>query len=401
MSMKWKNGIEVIKETFQGWQEDGSLELGAALSYYTALSLAPLLVIAIGIAALAFGHQAVEGQLFGQIRGVVGAQSAATIQSMIAGAGKHGSGLLPTVLGIATILFGASGVFGQLQTSLDRIWHVAPKSDRGIWGLLRDRFLSFGMVLGVGFLLLVSLVVSTGLSAVGTYARGLLPALAPLLSAVNFVVSFAVVTLLFAMIFRFLPDARVAWRDVWVGAVATALLFAAGKSLIGLYLGRSSVSSSYGAAGSLIVVLLWVYYSSQILFFGAEFTKVWAVRYGGKIRPDHDAIRVQRVEVSEEDTKAAGKDAVGAAPATKKAAADKAAQKNAADAGKAPPDDRSARSPQRQGERAPSAGKPLLVVGWAATMLLLYLSRDGLAGRGAGRGAKHGSGASRKSVAAG
>ncbi len=385
MSMQWKNGLAVVKDTFQGWQEDGSLELGAALSYYTALSLAPLLVIAIAIAALAFGRQAVEGQLFGQIRGVVGAQSAATIQSMIAGAGKHGSGLLPTVLGIATILFGASGVFGQLQTSLDRIWHVAPKPDRGIWGLLRDRFLSFGMVLGVGFLLLVSLVVSAGLSAVGTYARGLLPALAPLLSTLNFVVSFAVVTLLFAMIFRFLPDARVAWRDVWVGAVATALLFAIGKSLIGLYLGRSSVSSSYGAAGSLIVVLLWVYYSSQILFLGAEFTKVWAVRYGGKIRPDRDAIRVQRVEVSEEDAKAAGKDAVGAAPATQKAAADKAARKNAADAGKAPPDDRAARSPQRrQSERAPAA-RPLLVLGWAATLLLLYRSRQGLAGRGGGR----------------
>lgn len=333
MSARWKNGYGILKDTFQGWQEDGSLELGAALSYYTAFSLAPLLVIAIGIAALVFGRQAVEGQLFGQIRGLLGPESAATLQSMIASAGRRGSGILATALGIVVILFGASGVFGQLQTSLDRIWHVAPKPDRGLRGLVRDRFLSFGMVLGVGFLLLVSLVVSAALAAVGAYAIGLLPSIAPLLSALNFAVSLSVVAVLFAMIFRFLPDARVAWRDVWVGAVATALLFTFGKWLIGLYLGRSSVSSSYGAAGSLIVILLWVYYSSQILFFGAEFTKVWALRYGGKIRPDRDAMRVQSVEVTEDEARSAGKDAVGEAPATKQVAAEKAARKNAADAG--------------------------------------------------------------------
>jgi membrane protein len=299
--MRWlKNAFSLVKEAFQGWMEDGSLELGAALSYYTAFSLAPLLVIAIAIASLAFGRQAVEGQLFAQIRGLVGPQSAATIQSMIASAGHRGSGTFATVASVVVILFGASGVFGQLQTSLDRIWHVAPKPGRGVWGLLRDRFLSFGMVLGVGFLLLISLVVSTVLSALGAFATGHLPAIAPLLQAVGFVVSFAVITALFAMIFRFLPDARVDWKDVWVGALATALLFTIGKTLIGLYLGRATVSSSYGAAGSLIVVLLWVYYSAQILFFGAEFTKVWAVRYGGKIVPDENAVRVQRVEVQED-----------------------------------------------------------------------------------------------------
>jgi membrane protein len=369
--MKGKDGLSIAKQTFQGWQEDGSLELGAALSYYTVFSLAPLLVIAIAIAALVFGREAVEGRLFGEIRGLVGAQSAATLQSMIASAGKHVSGALATALSVVAILFGASGVFGQLQTSLDRIWHVAPRSDRGLWGLLRDRFLSFGMVLGVGFVLLVSLMVSAALAAMGAYATGLLPAVAPLLSAVNFVVSFAVVTALFAMIFRFLPDVHVAWRDVWVGAAATALLFTIGKSLIGLYLGRSSVSSSYGAAGSLLVILLWVYYSSQILFFGAEFTKVWTVHQGGRIVPKSKAVRVQRVEVTEDEAKDAGKSAVGAAPATRKAAKDKAAGQNAADAGR-PRDARAARASQRrEGERAPSVSRPLALIAWAVTVLLL------------------------------
>lgn len=295
-----KNAFSLVKEAFQGWMEDGSLELGAALSYYTAFSLAPLLVIAIAIASLAFGREAVEGRLFGEIRGLVGPESAALIQGMIASAGRRGSGTLATVVSIVVILFGASGVFGQLQTSLDRIWHVAPKPNRGIWGLVRDRVLSFGMVLGVGFLLLVSLAVSAALAALSAYATGALPSIAPLLQAIGFVISFAVVTVLFAMIFRYLPDAKVAWRDVWVGAIATSLLFTIGRTLIGLYLGRSTVASSYGAAGSLIVILLWVYYSSQILFFGAEFTKVWAVRYGGRIVPDENAMRVQRVEVKED-----------------------------------------------------------------------------------------------------
>jgi len=368
--MRWKNSLSIAKETFQGWQEDGSLELGAALSYYTAFSLAPLLVIAIAIAGLVFGREAVEGRLFGEIRGLVGAQSAATLQSMIASAGKHVSGALATVLSVVAILFGASGVFGQLQTSLDRIWHVAPRSDRGIWGLLRDRFLSFGMVLGVGFVLLVSLMVSAALAAMGAYATGLLLAVAPLLSAVNFVVSFAVVTALFAMIFRFLPDVHVAWRDVWAGAAATALLFTIGKSLIGLYLGRSSVSSSYGAAGSLLVILLWVYYSAQILFFGAEFTKVWTVHRGGRIVPKSKAVRVQRVEVTEDEAKDAGKNAVGAAPATQKAAKDKAAGQNAADAGR--PREAAWASRRREAERTPAVGKPLALITWAVAVLLLH-----------------------------
>jgi membrane protein len=343
--VRWlKSSFALVKEAFQGWMEDGSLELGAALSYYTAFSLAPLLVIAIAIASLAFGRQAVEGRLFGEIRGLVGPQSAATIQSMIASAGRRGSGTLATVASVVVILFGASGVFGQLQTSLDRIWHVAPKPDRGVRGLVRDRVLSFGMVLGVGFLLLVSLVVSAALSALGTFATGRLPAIAPLLQAAGFVVSFAVITVLFAMIFRFLPDAKVGWRDVWVGALATSLLFTIGRTLIGLYLSRSSVSSSYGAAGSLIVVLLWVYYSSQILFFGAEFTKVWAVRYGGRIVPDANAVRVQRVEVKEDET---GKTQVE----SKSTAGEKGADRKAVEAAR---EKISAASPAGAQEREPA-----------------------------------------------
>jgi len=340
--MRWlKNAFSLVKEAFQGWMEDGSLELGAALSYYTTFSLAPLLVIAISIASLVFGRAAVEGRLFGEIRGLVGPESAATIQSMIASAGRRGSGTLATVVSVVVILFGASGVFGQLQTSLDRIWHVAPKPDRGVWGLLRDRFLSFGMVLGVGFLLLVSLAVSAALAALSAFATGSLPAVAPLLQAIGFVVSFAVVTALFAMIFRFLPDAKVGWRDVWVGAIATALLFTIGRTLIGLYLGRATVSSSYGAAGSLIVVLLWVYYSAQILFFGAEFTKVWAVRYGGRIVPDENAMRVQRVEVKEDE---AGRPRVE----SKSTAGEKGRDQKAVEAAAKAPETAGARARERE-----------------------------------------------------
>ena len=292
--MKAKSGFGLVKETFQGWQEDGALDLGAALAYYAIFSLAPLLLIVIAVAGLVWGREAVQGQLVGQLQGLIGEQGGQAIQTMIANAGKHGSGVLATIVGVVTIVFGATGVFVQLQSSLDRIWNVEPKPGSGIWGFVKTRMLSFGMVLGIGFLLLISLVVTTAVSAVGTWATGLLPAAKVLVEGGTFVVSFALITLLFAMIYKVLPDVKIGWRDVWIGAAATALLFTIGKFLIGLYLAQSSVASTYGAAGSLVIVLLWIYYSSQILFLGAEFTQVYASHYGSNIRPSAHAVPVVR-----------------------------------------------------------------------------------------------------------
>jgi membrane protein len=211
---------------------------------------------------------------------------------MVASAGRHGSGVLATVVGLVTILFGATGVFVQLQDSLNHIWDVEAKPGQGLRSFIMTRVISFGMILGIGFLLLVSLVVSAAVSAVGAWATGLLPGAKILVEILTFLVSFGVVTLLFAMIYKVLPDVKLAWRDVWIGATATALLFTIGKFLIGLYLARGSVSSSYGAAGSVVVLLLWIYYSSQILFFGAEFTKIYASRHGSHVAPEEHAVPV-------------------------------------------------------------------------------------------------------------
>ena len=292
--MNVKSGFDLIKESFKGWQEDGALDLGAALAYYTIFSLAPLLLLVTAVAGLVWGREAVQGQLVSQLQGVVGSQGAEAIQTMIANAGKHGSGVIATVIGLVTILFGATGVFVQLQSAMDRVWNVEPRPGKGIWGFIRTRMLSFGMVLGIGFLLLVSLVVATAVTAFSTWVTGMMPGAKLLIEGVTFLVSFGIVTLLFAMIFKVLPDVTIAWRDVWVGAVATALLFTIGKFLIGLYLAKSSVASTYGAAGSLVVLLLWIYYSSQILFLGAEFTQVYATRYGSQIRPSKHAVPVVR-----------------------------------------------------------------------------------------------------------
>ena len=292
--MNVKSGFDLIKESFKGWQEDGALDLGAALAYYTIFSLAPLLLIVTGVAGLVWGREAVQGQLVSQLQGVVGPQGSQAIQTMIANAGRHGQGVIATVVGLVTILFGATGVFVQLQSAMDRVWNVEPRPGKGIWGFIRTRMLSFGMVLGIGFLLLVSLVVATAVTAFSTWVTGMMPGAKLLIEGVTFLVSFGIVTLLFAMIFKVLPDVTIAWRDVWVGAVATALLFTIGKFLIGLYLAKSSVASTYGAAGSLVVLLLWIYYSSQILFLGAEFTQVYATRYGSQIRPSKHAVPVVR-----------------------------------------------------------------------------------------------------------
>lgn len=288
--MKVSAFFPLLKATFSEWMEDKAPRLAAALAYFTVFSLAPLLIIAISIAAIFFGEEAARGQIVGQIQGLVGQEGGAAIETMIANANQMEGGVVATTVGIVTLLIGASGVFGQLQDALNTIWEVAPKPGRGIANFIRSRFLSFGMVVVIGFLLLVSLVVSAVLTGISTYMAGMLPGFALLWKIVNFLVSFGVITLLFALMYKVLPDVQITWGDVWIGAAVTALLFTIGRTLIGIYLGSAAIGSAYGAAGSLVVVLVWVFYSAQILLFGAEFTQVYARRYGSKIRPAPTAV---------------------------------------------------------------------------------------------------------------
>jgi len=280
---------QLFKSTYSKWNEDHAPGLGAALSYYSVFSLAPLLMIVIAIAGLVFGQEAAQGQIMGQIQGLVGEESAKAIQSMIEEARKPAASILATVISTIMLLVGATGVFAQLQESLNIIWKVKDKPGEGIWKTLKDRFLSLLAVLGTGFLLLISLVISAGLSAVGATLDHVLPGPEFLLQLINFVVSLAVVTLLFAMIYKLLPDTPIRWDDVWIGASLTALLFTIGKFFIGLYLGKSDVGVAYGAAGSLVVILIWVYYASQIFLFGAEFTAVYAESRGTQLAPTSHA----------------------------------------------------------------------------------------------------------------
>ncbi|MBP7149633.1 MAG: YihY/virulence factor BrkB family protein [Acidobacteria bacterium] len=287
----------LLKDTVGNWSKDNTSTLGAALAYYTAFSLAPLLVIAIAIAGLALGQEAAQGLVHREMSSLVGADGAKTVESMIQSARRPAQGVVALVIGTVMLLFGASGVFGQLQSSLNTIWEVAPRPDRGWIGVIKDRFFSFMLVLGTGFLLLVSLVITSAVSAFSDWLGRLMPGLEIVIPALHAVVSFVVITALFAVLFKYVPDVKIRWRDVWIGAVATAVLFLIGKLLLGLYLGRGSFSSSYGAAGSVLVVLLWVYYASQLVFLGAEFTKTYADRYGSRVVPDRGAVPLQEVQV--------------------------------------------------------------------------------------------------------
>lgn len=272
----------LVRKTYEEWSEHKAPRLAAALSYYTVFSLAPLLLLAIAVAALTFGKQAAQGHIVREIRGTVGQPSAQAIEDMIRHASDTGSGILATVIGLGVLLFGASGIFGQLQDALNTIWEVTPKPGRGVWSVVKDRFLSFTMVFGSSFLLLVSLVVSAALSVLNEFLTPTsLPGGGYLWQLLNQAVSFGLITLLFALTYKVLPDAQIAWKHVGVGAAVTALLFTVGKYLIGLYLGQASVTSAFGAAGSLVVILLWVYYSSLVFLFGAEFTRVYALHYCG------------------------------------------------------------------------------------------------------------------------
>jgi membrane protein len=257
--------------------------LGAALAFYTIFSVTPVVVVATAIAGLVFGREAAQGEILRQIQAFVGHSGAETIQTVIQSANQPALGTLATTLGIGAVLLGASGAFVELHDALNKIWKVKPRSESFLVGTMRKRVLSFGLVLGTGFLLLVSLGLSAALAVMDKFVGYLLPAPAFLFESANSVLSFAVTTLLFAMIFKLLPDTKIVWRDVWIGAAVTSFLFTLGKILIGLYLGRSSLASAYGAAASLVVVLVWTYYSAQILLWGAEFTHIYATKYGSQI----------------------------------------------------------------------------------------------------------------------
>jgi membrane protein len=260
------------------WYEDDCLTLGAALAYYTVFSLAPVLVIAIAVAGALFGREAAQGEIVGQIRGLVGEEGATAIQSLIESAGRQDAGGLATLIGLVVLLFGSTSAFSQLQAALNRIWEVPPQARAGLWDVTRARFLSFAAVLGMGFLLSVSLVLSAAVAAFGRFGRGWVPEISSLLELADFLGTMLVHTLLFAMIFKLLPDAPIRWRHVWLGAGVTAGLFFVGKLVIGLYLGTSEVGAAYGAAGWVILILAWVYYSAQIVLFGAEFTRAYALQ---------------------------------------------------------------------------------------------------------------------------
>lgn len=285
--MNLRETFSLARATISEWLDDNSLTLGAALSYYTVFSLAPLLIIAIAIAGLFFGQEAARGQIMGQMQGMVGKQGASAMQEMLAHASKPSSGVIATIVGVITLVLGASGVVGQLQTTLNTVFEVDPQQSGGILRMIRNRMLSIGMVMGIGFLLLVSLLISAALTAVSHYFGGE----AFLWEILNFVAALGIATVLFAITFKYLPQIQIAWKPVWIGAILTAILFTIGKTVLGIYIGHSSVASSYGAAGSLVVVLVWVYYSSQILFLGAEFTQVYSNR-----------LKERRASKTEEDT---------------------------------------------------------------------------------------------------
>jgi membrane protein len=274
----------LIRESASSWSQVNAPRLGAALAFYTMLSIAPLLVISIAIAGLVFGDQAAHGQIMYQIEGVVGPQSAGALQDLLAHAAKPAAGVPATIAGVFMLLFGASGVFGELRDSLNLVWGAKSSSGSGLIGMIKYRFVSFAMVLGIGFLLLVSLLLSAAIAAAGQFFGSYLPVSEAALQLGNMAFSFLAVTVLFALLYKLVPDVEIEWRDVAIGAAVTSLLFSIGKLLIGLYLGKAGVGSTYGAAGSFAVFIIWVYYSAQIFFLGAQFTHVFAERHGSRAR---------------------------------------------------------------------------------------------------------------------
>jgi membrane protein len=278
--------VHLVQSTVQSWLDDYAPSMGAALAYYTMFSVAPLVLIVISLAGIIFGQDAARGEILRELQGLMGAQGAQAVQSLLESVNKPAQGVFATLVGSALLLVGATTVFGELQNSLDRIWR-APTRDHptgllGLVGLVRARMLSFGMILGIGFLLMVSLLASAALTALGAWWGPVFADWARLAHAINFVLSFGLITLMFAMIYKVMPRVQIEWTDVWIGAAVTSLLFTLGKFLIGVYIGHTGVASAFGAAGSLAVLLIWVYYSAQIFLLGAEFTWVFAHSYGSR-----------------------------------------------------------------------------------------------------------------------
>lgn len=296
-----KGIFTIIKESFTGFMEDKVLKLSASLAYYTVFSLAPLLLVILFLCGFFLGREAIEGSVYGQIEGFVGKASALQLQEMIKNASLDNKGNTAAIIGTITLLIGATSVFGEIQDSINMIWGIKTKPGKGIVLFLKTRLLSFGVIVSLGFLLLVSL----GLSALLEGLSGKLKEIFPDMTVIvfyfiNIVVSFAVISILFAVIFKVLPDAKIKWRDVMAGSFATAFLFMIGKFGISFYISKSDVGNTYGAAGSLVILLLWIYYSSVILYFGAEFTKRYAINYGSAIHPDKYAVLARTIEIEED-----------------------------------------------------------------------------------------------------
>ncbi len=304
--MQPKQFLDLGKKAVTAWSDDFAPSMGAAISYYTVFSLAPLLVIVIAVAGALFGREAVQGEIVAQLSGFIGRDGALAVQGLVKSASEPAKGLIAGLLSLGVLVLGATTVFAELQSALDRIWHVpAAAKPSGVWALLRARVLSFGLILALAFLLMVSLVLSTGVAAFGTWAGGYLPGWAVLLQVLNIALSIGITTLLFGMIFKFMPTAPIAWHNVWIGAAVTAVLFEVGKFVIGLYLGKSGMNESYAAAGSLVVLLAWVYYAAQIFLLGAEFTKVYAHAHGSVAGAQAVAATEAAAAVAEAGTDAA------------------------------------------------------------------------------------------------
>ena len=299
--------FSLVKTTVTAWSDDFAPSMGAAISYYTVFSLSPLLVIVIAVAGLIFGEEAVQGQLVGQLQGFMGREGAQAVQTMLKAAHQPTGGIVATVIGSVLLLVGATTVFAELQSSLDRIWKVPEKlKPKGLWAVLRARVLSFGLILTLAFLLMVTLALSSVLSAFGKLASGYLPGSEWVLQAINIGVSIGLSTVLFAMIFKYMPSVKIEWRDVWIGGFVTALLFEVGKYLIGLYIGKSGTTETFAAAGSVVVLLLWVYYAAQIFLLGAEFTKIYANDRGSKVGQQAVAATTMQRQIAEDGFDASG-----------------------------------------------------------------------------------------------
>lgn len=295
-SFRIKNIPKLIARAYSEMIDDKAFKMAAALSYYAVFSLGPLLIIAIAIAGFIFGEEASKGVIFYEMKNLIGPDGAAVIETIIKGASNTSTGIFASALSVILLILGSVGVFIELQESLNIIWGVEPKPGRGIWGFVKTRLVSFSMVVATGFLLMVSLIINSAITLFNTFMSDKFPVLLPAAFILNNLASFIVITILFALIYKVLPDVIISWKYIWFGSVLTSLLFVTGKYLIGLYLGSSSFSSTYGAAASLVVLFAWIYYSGLILFFGAEITQLYRKEYNkSRIRPDRDAVNIPKI----------------------------------------------------------------------------------------------------------